>query len=235
MNEKHILYLTVNLVNRKIYIGVHQTESDEFDGYLGCGVRLGHSDWLKKPKTPFQYAVKKYGIKNFKRITLLKFDNKKDAYEMEAKIVDLNFITRTDVYNIAIGGIGGANLSQLKSVNKYGLDGIFIESFDSINQAGRSLGRSNGSHICRAIRRDGLCDGFQWSYDKVEMMKIYEKKELYNQKTVVQMTPDGKIIKEWSSMSECKKEFTNIKKVLNGSRETTKGFSFQYKEDYDMT
>ncbi len=30
---KYIVYKTVNLVNNKIYIGVHGTYKDEFDGY----------------------------------------------------------------------------------------------------------------------------------------------------------------------------------------------------------
>lgn len=38
---KYIVYLTTNLVNKKIYIGVHGTENpDKFDGYLGNGVKI---------------------------------------------------------------------------------------------------------------------------------------------------------------------------------------------------
>lgn len=36
---KYIVYKTTNIVNQKIYIGVHQTlNPDKFDGYLGCDV-----------------------------------------------------------------------------------------------------------------------------------------------------------------------------------------------------
>ena len=34
----YIVYQTVNTVNHKIYIGIHQTASLEFDGYLGNGI-----------------------------------------------------------------------------------------------------------------------------------------------------------------------------------------------------
>ena len=37
---KFIVYCTTNIVNKKIYIGVHKTENpDKFDGYVGCSVR----------------------------------------------------------------------------------------------------------------------------------------------------------------------------------------------------
>ena len=40
-NIKFIVYLTTNLVNRKIYVGVHRTETPEiFDGYLGNGLTI---------------------------------------------------------------------------------------------------------------------------------------------------------------------------------------------------
>ena len=34
----NIVYQTVNTVNKKIYIGIHQTASLEFDGYIGNGI-----------------------------------------------------------------------------------------------------------------------------------------------------------------------------------------------------
>ena len=72
---KFIVYLTLCTANGKIYIGVHKTNPDIFDGYLGCGVYIKSPTSYKKSKTPFQYAVKKYGIKNFIRTTIKEFNN----------------------------------------------------------------------------------------------------------------------------------------------------------------
>ena len=33
---KYIVYKTTNLINNKIYVGVHRTNPDIFDGYKGC-------------------------------------------------------------------------------------------------------------------------------------------------------------------------------------------------------
>lgn len=41
---KYIVYQTINLVNNKIYIGVHKTvDPTVFDGYIGCGVKVSVS------------------------------------------------------------------------------------------------------------------------------------------------------------------------------------------------
>ena len=97
---EYIVYETTNLVNNKFYIGVHKTEdSNVFDGYIGCGVYMQHPSSYMNPKTPFQFAVKKYGIKNFKRKILKVFDNVDDALKLEAKLVDINFIKRNKFCN----------------------------------------------------------------------------------------------------------------------------------------
>ena len=62
---KYILYLTICLENNKIYIGVHKTENpDIFDGYIGCGVRVGVPSSYNDGNTPFKKAVLKYGSKH---------------------------------------------------------------------------------------------------------------------------------------------------------------------------
>ena len=62
----NIVYKTTNLVNNKIYIGVHST-NDLNDGYLGSGTALKSS-------------IQKHGIETFSREILYFFDTPEEAY-----------------------------------------------------------------------------------------------------------------------------------------------------------
>lgn len=92
----HTLYMTTNLVNNKIYIGVHSTKNPN-DSYLGSGTLL------KK-------AVEKYGKDNFKKEILHICETRQEAFELETTIVDENFKNRVDTYNVDIGGEHGPSL-----------------------------------------------------------------------------------------------------------------------------
>ena len=95
MKKYHIIYKTTNLINNKIYIGLHSTDNLE-DGYLGSGLAL-------------KDAVKKYGRDKFLREVLFVFNSRSEARKMEAQIVDDEFISRKDTYNLTVGGMGVEN------------------------------------------------------------------------------------------------------------------------------
>lgn len=123
-----IVYKTTNIINSKIYIGVHYTNPDVFDGYIGCGVSKGN---LKKSVVRgFPAAVRKYGYKNFVRETLYVYpdseEGMKQAYEMEASIVTWEFVKRNDNYNLTIGGNHPPYELLRKQIAQYTLDGKFI-------------------------------------------------------------------------------------------------------------
>lgn len=88
--KHYLVYQITNLINEKIYVGIHITENVE-DGYMGSGTAL------KK-------AYKKYGLDNFKREILFDFDNPEEMVAKESELVDRKFIARKDVYNISLGG-----------------------------------------------------------------------------------------------------------------------------------
>lgn len=106
---KYIVYKTINLVNEKIYIGVHKIKNNLDDNYIGCGVYKTQERSYMIKQTAFQKAVAKYGPENFIRTTLKKFPTAKKAYEYEAELVTLEFCKLTTNYNMKPGGRGGFN------------------------------------------------------------------------------------------------------------------------------
>lgn len=92
MKKHYLVYQITNLINQKIYIGIHGTDNLD-DGYFGSG------SYLKR-------AIKKYGMENFQKDILFVFDNPEEMIAKEAELVDRKFIARKDVYNIKLGGEG---------------------------------------------------------------------------------------------------------------------------------
>jgi hypothetical protein len=91
--EYYILYQTTNLINNKIYIGIHKT-SDLDDGYLGSGTLLKKS-------------IEKHGRANFIRTIISYVDTYEDLITLERQIVNEEFVLRRDTYNLELGGRGG--------------------------------------------------------------------------------------------------------------------------------
>jgi hypothetical protein len=88
-----IVYKTTNLINGKIYIGKHVTKNP-YDKYLGSGKQL-------------KDAIKKYGLKNFKKEVLFLCVDKIDMAAKEKELVTEEFCKRSDTYNMHEGGEGG--------------------------------------------------------------------------------------------------------------------------------
>ena len=90
------IYLTINLVNGKKYIGQRKIQKCgvDRDEYLGSGILLTR-------------AIKKYGKENFKR-EVLDFANNIDELNSKEKyyISLYNAVDRDDFYNIDCGGRG---------------------------------------------------------------------------------------------------------------------------------
>ena len=234
---KYIVYQTVCKVNNKIYIGVHSTESDYFDGYIGNGVSIYRPATYMNPKTRFQYAVKKYGIKNFIRTTIREFDNEKDAYKLEEELVNKDFLKREDVYNLALGGRLPDCANPRKKVYMYDLNGNFEREFDCINAAGRFLNPSavGAGHLPRAIKEGHQFLGHQFSYDKVPYMKELKYRHIttvdkpYIGKKVGRYDDNNKLLEIYDNMTECVKAgYKNAKLVAQGKRDHCKGFIFKY-------
>ncbi len=87
-----IYYKTTNLVNGKVYYGVHSGDKD--DKYLGSGVGL-------------RRAVKLYGDDRFVRENLKFFDTEEEMYSFEKFVITEDVVNDPNTYNMTLGGGGG--------------------------------------------------------------------------------------------------------------------------------
>lgn len=248
--EKHIVYITLNMINMKMYVGVHSCV-DLDDGYLGSGTLL------KK-------AIKKYGEENFRREVLYVFDNKEEAYQKESEIVQDFIVESEEFYNLTKGGrCLGMNwdirekISNSKKGNVSGKDNpmygknhskevrekiadreyktggdhvksrkvICIETkevFNSISEAG-------AEHISRAIKNGTSAGGYHWEY-----LENYDENKKYK---------DVKKAKRKVLCIETGEVFTTLKEaavkcganhggkigdVCRGKRKKAHGYTWKY-------
>lgn len=159
----HIVYKTTNTVNNKIYVGLHSTNNLE-DGYLGSGLVL-------------KDAITKYGRDKFKREILYVFNSREEAMAMEAAIVDEEFISRKDTYNLHLGGNGvmdqwgernhmhGKLPHNAKNVRATHKDGRVVEA-SSIEKLGAIIGIARQN--VRKLLQNGKPGRRGW---KVELIK----------------------------------------------------------------
>ena len=145
-NMFYYLYEIKNLINNKIYVGVHKTNSID-DGYMGSGKVI-----LR--------AIKKYGIENFSKTILETFENSKVMFAREKEVVTDEFLARVDTYNLRRGGSGGFDY-----INKIGSnvvlseqrkrDPTIVDRVREIHKQNKSgiefdpIARAKGSKKCR--------------------------------------------------------------------------------------
>lgn len=203
---KYIVYKTTNLINGKIYVGVHRTNPDVFDGYIGCGIT--QKDLKKSRKRGFPAAVRKYGYENFKRETLFTYpdtaEGKLQAYKKEEEIVTIEFVKRKDTYNITRGGRWTTYEVLRKKISQYTLDGKFIRTWDSIKEAESYLSLTNISAV--VLGKTSQCGGFQWKKytDESDILPVDPIT-----KTVYQFDLQGNLLKVWKSATEASLQYEN--------------------------
>jgi group I intron endonuclease len=96
----YTIYQITNKLNGKVYIGKHQTKRLD-DHYYGSGKKL-------------LAAIKKYGKENFSKEILFVFETEQEMNDKEKEIITEEFVSRTDTYNVGIGGEGGPHFKGKK-------------------------------------------------------------------------------------------------------------------------
>ena len=232
MELKYIFYITVNSINGKFYFGVHRTNPQVFDGYIGCGIARQSQATLD---IAFHRAVKKYGYDNFKRTTIKVFDTKEEAYEFEKLIVTPTLLKSKQCYNTTIGGIGGGNEIQKKTVYQFDLNGTFIRSYKSARDAAMAVSPDNQDTIRASIKNCCLgtsyssC-GFFWSYYKEFIKKEDYQNNINRRKNkIAQYTLSGKFLRYYDNITEARNA-TGLRNLYSSIRGECSigGFQWRY-------
>lgn len=102
-NMFYTVYKITNIINNNIYVGVHKTKNID-DNYMGSGKIICK-------------AINKHGIENFKKEILHFLDSEEEMYLKEKEIVNAEFLSRKDVYNLNEGGLGGWTYINTNKLN----------------------------------------------------------------------------------------------------------------------
>ena len=225
---KHYVYETTNLVNGKIYVGVHKSSDIENDSYLGSGVAINR-------------AIDKYSIENFERKILFEFETSEEAYDKEKEIVTEEFVKREDTYNLSLGGMGGwyFHLTETTVEKKARYDkasktrtGIPLskERREKISNSlkGKKFTEERKSNISKGVK------GFKHTKEAKEKIKLASTGRKHSQESKNKMSLATTKIKSikvekddkiFSSIKDCAKYFSLTEaKVQKWSKEGINGF-----------
>ncbi len=230
----YIVYITINLCNGKFYIGVHRTNPDIFDGYIGDGIY--RQQQANKP-LPFHKAVKKYGYENFRRTTIKIFpdteEGKKQAFALEAILVNTTLLKSKFVYNACLGGNYQQSTASYKKVYKFDLNGNYIATYACSRDAAASIDVENIESVRQAIKNNcqgtsTSSHGFFWSYKK----EFIPPKN--NGKIIAQYTASGKFLRTYNSITEAEIELglTSILQAISKNY-LCGGYQWRYYENND--
>lgn len=198
---KYIVYITINKVNSKIYVGVHKTKYPyKFDGYLGCGAKVQDKHSYRFGKYPIHHAINKYGPDNFIRKTLAVFDTEQEALDLEAMLVNQEFISRADTYNAALGG--GIPQAPSKIIYQYDLQGNYLKEWESITEASLFY-KCSSTSIGRAVLDRTPSVGFLWSEFKLDKLHLEDFKIDANKIPCFLYDLNGNYLREFKSLTEC--------------------------------
>ena len=228
---KYIVYITINLCNGKFYIGVHRTNPETFDGYIGCGIYRASQatkDYV------LHKAVRKYGYENFKRTIIKIFpdteEGRQQAFELEAILVSETLLKSKTTYNTALGGRESTTEELMKTVYMFDLNGNYLRSFKSSRDAASYIQPENQDSARAAIKNNCLGQtnssfGYFWSYTK---------KFNYNNnctKEVAQYTINGKFLRTFNSITEAEISLSlnSIQQAIT-KKGSAGGFQWRYFE-----
>lgn len=185
----NIVYQITNLINGKIYIGIHKTNNKD-DGYMGSGKLI-------------KRAIEKYGIENFSKTILFESSNYEECRIVERNLVDNEFCKRENTYNISIGGGGGntwAGMSDIEISNyKKKLseqNSNRYNDLEYLNNHRSIMSDTWKNPVIRQSRIDSIAAGVK----KYHENKSPEEKQLFSESVRMSWNDENKRVNRLNSM-----------------------------------
>jgi hypothetical protein len=226
---KYIVYQTKNIINGKIYIGVHQTENPEiFDGYLGCGAYINKPSSYNNTNYHLHNAILKYGVSNFERSILKIFDTPEEAFKLESELVTDEFVKRTDTYNMTVGGY----IPPLhnKIIYQFDTNGNLIKEWKSIINI-TTYFKCNKDRINMCIKDKRSFKNSYWSENKKIDIKQYR---MSSREIVFQYNSNGILLNSFANATEASQSLNIDRKTIIGSicdKHKCFGYYFLHSDD----
>ena len=175
----------VNGLNR-ILIGLHEASTD----YLGEGVYASQASSFMYPKTPFQEAVKHYGINAFVKTVLLESEDYNYLYNIYRYILNEDMIKQSHVYN-------WQEASFQPDIYQFDQKGNFIKKWNTeiIDFYGLPYNR-----YLQAVECGGYLLNSYWSFSP-NLFNMGKPMQI-----VFKYNLDGKLTNEYYSIEDCAKK-----------------------------
>lgn len=212
IKKQFCVYMHINKINNKIYIGITGRKAEQ---------RWGSNGSNYSTQTHFWNAIQKYGWNNFEHIVLLDDLTKEEACKIEVLLIALlNTQNPNYGYNVSFGGDGVTLGLQMSDETKKKI---------SESLKGRKAWN-------KGIKMPPRKTGVDNTHDRKATVK--KRKNSPRAKKIIQYDLDGNFIRTWDSITEASVA-TNIHHscivdCCKGKQKTSGGFIWSYfieKED----
>jgi group I intron endonuclease len=152
-------------------------------------------------------------------------------------ILDPVKLVRDDVYKKRLSEAGkqrylkAGKMHNEKEVHMYSIDGVYIKSFkNSVIAALEVFRKTNNSSGISAVcnNRAFTAGDYRFSYEKLNKLPLFKKN--YKQSSILQLSLNEDIIKEWDSITEAQDslKISNIVRAIK-KQLTAGGYKWKYK------